>query len=546
MSERPNVLVVDDDAAVLSAVERDMKRRYSERYRVMAAQSGAEALEMLKRLELRDEQVAMVIADQRMPQMTGTELLATVAGRSRQTRRVLLTAYADTDAAIEAINLSGVDYYILKPWDPPEERLYPVVDDLLDDWESVGRKSPDIGLRVVGDRWSVESNRLREFLSRNQVPFRWLETGRHAEADRLVAAAPSHRLPLLILEDGTVLSDPATEEVAEAVGMQPVSDLEFYDLVVVGAGPGGLAAAVYGASEGLSTAVVEAEAPGGQASASSRIENYLGFPQGVSGADLARRAYTQARRFGADFVTPRRVTGLGREGPYRILQMDDGGELRCWAVIVATGVQYRTLEAPGAEALVGRGIYYGSTATHVSELDGERVVIVGGANSAGQAAVHLADNGSKVHLVVRAASLAERMSSYLVTQVESRPGITVRTSCQVQEVEGEERLERVKLGSPVGSESLDVSALFVFIGARPRTEWLDGVVARDGRGFLLTGSDLVSAGRWAGDRSPMLLETSVPGVFAVGDVRSESVKRVASAVGEGSVAVHLVHAYLAE
>ena len=543
--ERPNVLVVDDDAQVLAAVERDMKRRYASRYRVVSARSGEEALGLVDRLALRDEQLALVMADQRMPSMTGTELLAEVSERSSSTRRVLLTAYADTDAAIEAINRSRVDYYILKPWDPPEERLFPVLDDLLEDWEAVGRRPREIGLRVVGDRWSTECHVVREFLARNHVPFRWLEAGR-PEADRLIEAAGQPGLPLVVLEDGKILVTPTPAEVAEAIGMQAAPDSEFYDLVVVGAGPAGLAAAVYGASEGLSTAVVEATAPGGQAGTSSNIENYLGFPGGISGSDLARRALTQARKFGATFITPRQVTALFQDDPYRTLRLDDGSELRCAAVIVATGVQYRTLDVPGAEDLVGRGVYYGTTANQVHPVGaGETVVVVGGANSAGQAAVYLADCGADVHLVVRAVSLAERMSSYLIDQVEERDNITVRVSTQVAEVGGEGKLERMRLEGPDGPVDLTPSAAFVFIGAQPRTSWLEGTLARDAAGYLMTGPDLVAHGRWSGERDPMLLETSIPGVFAVGDVRSASVKRVASAVGEGSVAVHLVHAYLA-
>ncbi len=545
MTERPNILVVDDDPEVLGAVQRDLRSQYSSRYRVVPARSGAEALDLLNRVALRGEQVALVVADQRMPGMEGTELLARVGEAFVGTRRVLLTAYADTQAAIDAINRARVDYYILKPWDPPEEKLYPVLDDLLDDWQSAGRRPREIGLRLVGDRWSVESHRLREFLARNQVPFRWLEVGRSPEAMQLVEAAEDARLPLVVLEDGSVLACPSPDMVAEAVGMQPKADAEFYDLVVVGAGPAGLAAAVYGASEGLNTAVVEAEAPGGQAGTSSRIENYLGFPQGVSGSDLARRALTQARRFGAHFITPRRVVGLDRDDPYRVVRLDDGQLLRCSAVIVATGVQYRELGAPGMEELVGRGVYYGSTVSEAARLEGERVVVVGGANSAGQAAVHLARFAEEVLLVVRSDSLYKRMSSYLVEQVKNTEGIRVMLETKVEAVRGTERLASVTLSTPAGQAEVDAAAMFVFIGARPRTDWLKGVVIRDEGGFVCAGSDLAASGHWSLERDPMLLETSMPGVFAVGDVRSESVKRVASAVGEGSVAVHLVHAYLA-
>lgn len=543
-TDRPAILLVDDEPEVVRAVERDMRQRYSSQYRVMAVTNGTEAQSAIDRLTVRGDHVAMVVADQRMPVLSGTQLLETVAQRSPQTKRVLLTAYADTDAAIEAINLAGVDYYILKPWDPPEEKLYPVVDDLLEEWEAVGRPPLSEGLRVVGDRWSAESHELREFLARNQVPYRWLEVERSAEAARLVESVSDPRLPMAILEDGTVVTQADPRSVAEAIGMQPSTTTEFHDLVVVGAGPAGLAAAVYGASEGLSTTVIEAEAPGGQAGTSSRIENYLGFPQGVSGSDLSRRALTQARRFGATFVSPRQVTGLRRDDPYRILTLDDGAELRTSAVIIATGVQYRELNVPGAGELRGRGVFYGSASTEASSLGGEHVVVVGGANSAGQAAVHLARYADKVTIAVRADSLAKRMSSYLIEQIASIPAIEVLTRTEVAEFHGVDHLEGVTLTTPEGAKRVEAAASFVFIGARPRTEWLEGIVARDKAGFVVTGSDLTEIGRWNLDRDPMLLETSVPGVFAVGDVRSLSVKRVASAVGEGSVAVHLVHSYL--
>ena len=544
-ADRPAIILVDDEIEVVRSVERDMRRRYSSQYRVMAVTSGSEALDTVDRLALRGDHLALVVADQRMPSMSGTQLLEQVAERSPQTRRVLLTAYADTDAAIEAINLAGVDYYILKPWDPPEERLYPVIDDLLEEWQAVGRPPRQGGLRIVGDRWSAESHELREFLARNQVPFRWLEVDRSAEADRLVASMSDPRLPMAILEDGTVLGHASPRSVAQAVGMQPSTSSEFHDLIVVGAGPAGLAAAVYGASEGLTTTVVEAEAPGGQAGTSSRIENYLGFPQGVSGADLSRRALTQARRFGATFIAPRRVTGLRRDDPYRILTLDDGEELRSSAVIIATGVHYRELTVPGAKELRGRGVYYGSASTEAHGLSGEHVVVVGGANSAGQAAVHLSRFAEKVTIVVRAESLTKRMSSYLVDQIASIGSISVLPETEISQFHGTDHLEGITISKPSGTERIDAAAAFVFIGSRPRTDWLEGMVARDTGGFLKTGTDLSDIGRWGLDRDPMLLETSVPGVFAVGDVRSLSVKRVASAVGEGSVAVHLVHAYLA-
>jgi thioredoxin reductase (NADPH) len=542
--QRPTIIVVDDDPEVLRSVERDVRARYASSYRVVAVASGADAISTIDRLELRSDPVALVVADQRMPAMTGTELLEEVERRDPAVKRVLLTAYADTDAAIAAINRAHIDYYILKPWDPPEERLYPVLDDLLEEWQAVGRPPHTDGIRVIGDRWSAESHELREFLSRNHVPYRWLEVGRTKEAERTLAAVPEAKLPVVVLEDGTPITAASPQSVAAAVGMHPTPDTEYYDLVVVGAGPAGLAAAVYGSSEGLSTAVVESDAPGGQAGTSSRIENYLGFPQGVSGEDLARRALTQARKFGATMISPRQALGIARDDPYRVLELDDGSKMRCSAVIIATGVHYRELEVPGADRLRGRGVYYGSASTEAAGLAGEQVVVVGGANSAGQAAVHLARYASRVFVLVRGDSLEARMSSYLIEQMAAIPAIEVRLETEVAEVHGDDHLSAVTVDSPRGHERLDAAAAFVFIGARPRTEWLDTLVARDNRGFLLTGSAVADAGMWNQDRSPMLLETSMPGVFAVGDVRSDSVKRVASAVGEGSVGVHLVHAYL--
>lgn len=544
-SERPVILLVDDEPEVLRSVERDVRARYSSSYRVVSAESGKEAVALIDRLLLRGDLVALVVADQRMPEVQGTELLATVERRAPHAKRVLLTAYADTDAAIDAINNAHIDYYILKPWNPPEERLYPIIDDLLEDWQAVGRPVPEDGIRVVGDRWSAQSHELREFLSRNHVPYRWLDVDHSNEAIQLVESAHNPALPLVVLQDGEIVASATPRAVAPAVGIEDSSDAEYHDLVVVGAGPAGLAAAVYGASEGLSTVVVEAEAPGGQAGTSSRIENYLGFPNGVSGEDLARRALTQARRFGASFVTPRVVKQLEREDRYRVLELDDGSRLRCSTVIIATGVQYREIDAPGVESLRGRGVYYGSASTEATSLTDEDVLVVGGANSAGQAAVHLARFARSVKMLIRGNSLATRMSRYLVDQIESTPNIDVLLNTELVEANGGDRLERVLIDVSGDRHTLDATAVFVFIGARPRTAWLETMVARDENGFLLTGASLTEDGKWVLDRSPMLLETSMPGVFAVGDVRSDSVKRVASAVGEGSVAVQLVHAYLA-
>ncbi|MGD8278673.1 MAG: FAD-dependent oxidoreductase [Gemmatimonadota bacterium] len=542
-TERSTILAVDDDRDVLAAVENDLRRQYADRYRVMGAGSPEAGLDVLGRLRQRGDPVSLIIADQRMPRMTGTQLLAEAARIYPQARRVLLTAYADTDAAIDAINISDVDYYILKPWDPPSERLYPIVDELLETWQA-GTRRPIAGLRLLGTRWSPGAHRLREFLSRHQVPFRWLDVDSDPDAGTLLAALEQPRLPLVVLADGTMLADPAPDQLAQAIGMQPTTQTDYFDLVVVGAGPAGLAAGVYGASEGLSTAVIEADAPGGQAGTSSRIENYLGFPQGVSGAELTRRALTQVRRLGATFVAPRSVVGLARAEPYRVVRLDDGSSLSCRAVVVATGVRYRAHPAEGAERLVGRGVYYGSAASEVERLEGEHVIVVGGANSAGQAAVHLSRFARRVTLLVRADSLEQRMSSYLVDQIRAIGTISVRLRTEAIATQGDDHLESVLVRDPQAEEKLQAAAMFVFIGAHPHTDWLEGMVVRDARGFIETGPALRAAGLWSLDRDPFLLETSVPGVFAVGDVRAHSIKRVASAVGEGSVAIHFVHAYL--
>lgn len=541
--ERPAIVLVDDDRAVLGAVEMDVRRRYASNYRVLSFGTGADALQALDRLALRGDRAALIVADQRMPRLNGTELLNRVSEGFPDARRVLLTAYADTQAAIDAINRAHVDYYILKPWDPPEEKLYPVLDELLEEWQATTRRAVG-GLRVVGDRWSAASYAVRDFLSRNQVPYRWLDISRSQEAQVLVDSAGADRLPLVFLEDGTVMANPELGALAKAVGMQPATDTEHFDVVVVGAGPAGLAAAVYAASEGLSTAIVEREAPGGQAGMSSRIENYLGFPHGVSGAELARRALAQATRFGASLISPCRAAHLRRADPYRVIELEDGASINCSAAIIATGVRYLAPETPGFDRLTGRGIYYGSVASEARDLAGEHVLVLGGGNSAGQAAVYLARFADRVTLVVRGETLGAKMSSYLVDQIHSTANIDVRLGTVVKNAIGEERLERVELTAPAGPEELAVAALFVFIGARPRTDWLSGSVARDERGYVQTGQTLRVLDRWSLDRDPYLLETSVPGVFAVGDVRSDSVKRVATAVGEGAVAVKLVHEYL--
>lgn len=541
-SQPPALLVVDDDEQVLDAVTSDVRGRYGSAYRVVSASSGEAALQQVEQLTRRGLQLALVLTDQRMPGLTGTELLIRAKELQPRLRSVLLTAYADTGAAIQAINEVSLDQYVMKPWDPPEEHLFPVLDELLEEWHAT-RPRPEAGLRAVGDRWSAGSHRLRDFLARNQVPFRWVDVD-HPDAGPMLASVGRSRLPVLLLEDGRALVDPTPAEVSEALDLSTRPEVDFHDLVVIGAGPAGLAAAVYAASEGLSTVVVEAEAPGGQAGSSSRIENYLGFPAGVSGSELSRRALAQARRFGAHVVSPQRVVGLRAEDPYRVVRLEDGSELHCAAVIVATGVQYRRLDAPGVTELTGRGVYYGAASTEASAMTGGRVVVVGGANSAGQAALNLARFADEVVILLRGDSLRARMSSYLCDRIQDSVNIEVRTGMQVSAAVGGERLEQVHLTGPEGEEKLDARGMFVFIGGMPHTEWLGQEVATDDHGFVLTGPRL-RPDRWGLERDPYLLETSMPGVFAVGDVRATSVKRVASAVGEGSVAVQFVHQVLA-
>ena len=543
-TQKPAILAVDDDPQVLASVARDLRRQYGERFRVVRAPDGETALSVLEQLTLAADPLALIVADQRMPGMTGIELLTEARTFAPDARAVLLTAYADTDAAIAAINEVHLDHYVLKPWDPPEERLYPVLDELLDDWEA-GFHPPFEGVRVVGDRWSPEAHRVRDFLARNLVPFRWLDVERNAEdAEALRAAAGVDGLPLVVLADGTPHVAPSNRQLGEAVGLHATSATTTFDLLVVGAGPAGLAAAVYGASEGLDTGVVERVAPGGQAGSSSRIENYLGFPAGVSGADLARRALDQARRLGAEILTPTNVVGLTSHDTYRLVGLEDGSTLAATAVIVASGVAYRTLDIPGAAALVGSGIFYGASMHEARSYEGEDVVVVGGANSAGQAALHLARFARRVTLLVRSEAL-DGMSAYLVHQVGQTPSIDVQLGTVLRGVGGDGHLEHVEVADSAGTrDRLSATGMFVFIGARPYTDWLQGAVARDDDGFVLVGPDLARGRHWKEARDPLPLETSLPGVFAAGDVRSRSVKRVASAVGDGSIAVHLVHQYL--
>ena len=551
---RPAIITVDDDAEVLRAVESDLRRQYAGDYRVLRAESGALALEALRGLKRRSAPVALLMADQRMPQMTGVEFLGQAMTLFPDAKRVLLTAYADTDAAIDAINSARIHHYLMKPWDPPEEHLYPVLNDLLYDWRASFRP-PFEGVRVLGTRWSPQSYDIREFLARSQAPYRWLDVETadgDPEVRRLIASlgADATRLPVVLFQDGAPLFEPTTAEVAERLGLRVRPGLAFYDLAIVGGGPAGLAAAVYGASEGLSTVMLEMEAPGGQAGMSSRIENYLGFPSGLSGGDLARRAVAQARRFGVEILAPQRAAAVKVEGASRIVELADGSELGCKALLLATGVSYRRLDVPGAESLRGRGVYYGSAMTEALSCRGEDVYIVGGANSAGQAAMHFSKYARGVVMLVRGPSLSATMSHYLIDQIKQTPNIQVETRANVAEVHGDEHLEAISIycGESNKIEVVSANSLFVFIGAEPNTDWMGGVVKRDERGFILTGRDLLLGGKypqtWPLERPPFLLETSVPGIFAAGDIRHGSVKRVASGVGEGSIAVQFIHQYL--
>ncbi|MBC8092960.1 MAG: FAD-dependent oxidoreductase [Pseudonocardia sp.] len=549
---KPVLMTVDDDPGVSRSVARDLRRRYGQDYRIVRAESGREALEALRELTLRGEPVAAILADYRMPEMNGIEFLEQAMDVAPHARRALLTAYADTDAAIQAINVVDVDHYLLKPWDPPEEKLYPVIDALVETWRAVGVKPVD-DIRVVGHRWSAESFAARDFLARNSVPYRWYSV-EDAEGARLLDAAGAtvDELPVVITLDGTALRAPSDAEIAAACGLTVDPATDFYDLIVIGGGPAGLGSAVYGASEGLRTVLVERQATGGQAGQSSRIENYLGFPDGVSGAQLTDRARRQAAKFGAEVLTTRDVVELEVRGSARVVRFGDGTEIAAHAVVLATGVAYRSLDAPGVEELTGRGVFYGSAATEAPACKGEDVYIIGGANSAGQAAVFFAKHAATVTVLVRGANLEASMSHYLIKQLDAIENVHVRTGTEVAEACGDGHLQRLVLSDRNSGEKETVGAasMFVFIGAAPRTEWLDGVVERDARGFVRTGPDLVVDGSrppgWTLDRAPYHLESSVPGVFVAGDVRADSVKRVASAVGEGAMAVTLVHRYLAE
>lgn len=553
---KPILLSVDDDPDVLRAIERDLRSHYGADYRVIASDSPHGALDLLKALKVRNDGVALVLADQRMPQLDGVGFLQQAKQIFPDAKRALLTAYADTNAAISAINQAGLDYFFMKPWDPPAEHLYPQLDDLLEDWRASYRPGFE-GIRVLGTRWSPRSYELRDFLARNHVPYQWIDVEGSAndpETKRLLDALgpEASGLPIVLFPDGTKLFESAPAEVAQKVGLRTRAQTSFYDLAIVGGGPAGLAAAVYGASEGLHTVMIEREAPGGQAGMSSRIENYLGFPSGLSGADLARRGVVQAQRFGVEILSPQEAIAIRTEGPYRIIKLKDGNEISCHALMISTGVQWRRLEAPGIDRLQGAGVYYGGGATEALSCKGEVIYVVGGANSAGQAAMNFSKYADRVVILVRGESLASTMSQYLIDQIKETPNIQLWTHASVAEVHGETHLEEISVLCSDTSklERVPASAMFIFIGALPRTDWLGSIVERDDRGFLLTGPDLMHGGErpkgWALDRDPFLLETNVPGIFAVGDVRHGSVKRVASGVGEGSVAVQFIHQYLSK
>jgi len=551
---KPVLLAVDDDVSVLEAVVQDLRRQYGQEYRILRAASGQAALDICAQLDERKESVALILSDQRMPGMTGVDLLERAIKIFPDAKRVLLTAYADTDAAIHAINSAKIHYYLNKPWDPPEEKLYPVLDDLLESWR-VGFEAPFDGVRVIGVRWSQQDHAVRDFLARNRIEYKWINPEASAESKKeacdLLAqvGCSDSKLPVVVFSDNTALVQPETTELAAKIGMRVLAQLDFYDAIVIGAGPSGLAAGVYGASEGLKTLLIEADAPGGQAGSSSKIENYLGFPAGLSGEELAKRAYLQAQRLGAEFMT-QRATGLRADNNYHIVTMADGRELSCHACLIATGVSYVKLNIPGAEKLSGAGVYYGAALTEAISCKDEDVYIVGGANSAGQAAMHFSRYAQHVHMLVRGEGLEKSMSKYLIDQIRATPNIQVETGTEVIEMIGDTHLESIRLKTPQGEEQRKTESLFIFIGAAPKTDWLPEDVLRDEKGFVLTGPDLKTGGKlpaaWKPKREPYLQETSLPGIFAIGDVRHGSVKRCASAVGEGSIAIQFVHQYLAE
>jgi thioredoxin reductase (NADPH) len=548
---KPVIWTIDDDPDVLRAVERDLRRHYGDRYKVISADSGASALESTKQLKLRNEPVALFLVDQRMPRMSGVEFLEKAIELFPDAKRALLTAYADTDAAIRAINNVHIDHYLMKPWDPPEERLYGVVDDMLDDWQACYHPAFQ-GVRVVGNQWSHHSSEIRDFLGRNFVPHQWLnvetdEAGKQLLATTGIAAAS---LPVVVFPDGSSLGDPPIAEVARKLGLKTKAEFPFYDLVVVGAGPTGLAASVYGAADGLHTLLIEREAPGGQAGRSSRIENYLGFPMGLSGNDLARRAVAQARRFGVEILAPQEVCGIRIEGPSRVLKLSDGAEVGCRALLIATGIAFRQLEVQGLDRLNGSGVFYYAPMSEAFSYRDGNVYIVGGANSAGQAAMYFSKFARQVTMLVRGNALSDSMSQYLENQIAATKNIEVKLNSNVVAVEGENHCERITIrnSKTQATETVPANALLIYAGAVPRTDWLAGVVERDSQGYLISGQHLMLEGKrptgWTADRDPFYLETSVPGIFVAGDVRHRSAKGVTSGVGEGAMAVKLVHQYL--
>jgi thioredoxin reductase (NADPH) len=548
---KPVILTVDDDLEVLAAIERDLRHHYQRNYRIVKAVSGEDALEAARMLKKRAAPLALILADQRMPGMTGTELLAEVVKLHPDARKVLLTAYADTEAAIASINVVGLDHYLIKPWHPPEQKLYPVLDDLLHQWSDKARL-PYEGIRVLGALWSAQSFLAKEFLSRNQVPYQWIDIDQDPPMRELVKSLTGDEtsLPVVLFSDGSHLIAPSHLELAAKIGMRTSAAQPFYDVVVVGAGPAGLAVAVYGASEGLQTLLIEHRAPGGQAGTSSLIENYLGFPSGLTGEDLALRATAQARRFGAELLEAQEAVGLRRHDPYRIVQLADGSEVSCYVVVLASGMSVRMLDIPGIQPLIGVGVYYGAAQTEAARYRGCDVCIVGGANSAGQGAVFFARHARKVTIFVRGQSIRDSMSHYLVARIKATPNIEVLERVQVEAVHGDRALESLTLRKVDTSETWEMkaSALFIFVGAEPQSQMVAGVVERDDKGFVVTGADLLREGKrppgWTVDRDPLPFETSVPGVFAAGDVRAGSNRRVAAAVGEGSAAVHMIHRYL--
>lgn len=552
----PAIITVDDEPEVLRAVERDLRRKYGKDYRVLGTDSGSGAVDLLKQLKTRGDSVALMLADQRMPNMSGLEVLGQSMDIFPQAKRALLTAYADTNAAIAAINTAKVHYYLLKPWDPPEEKLYPVLDDLLEDWQAE-YKPPYNGLRVLGTRWSPASHQLKDFLGRNQVPYQWTDIESAAPDQEVKQLIPNvdlktATLPVVVLPGGEVLANPPVDVLAARIGLRTRAETTFYDFVIVGGGPAGLAAAVYGASEGLKTLLVERSAPGGQAGMSSRIENYLGFPSGLTGADLARRAFTQAKRFGAEILSPQEAVGLRVDGPYRFVKLRDGNEISCHALLIASGLSWKRLDIPGVERLQEAGVYYGASMAEASLCAGEDIYVVGGANSAGQAAVYFARFARSVTMLVRGETLEKGMSQYLIDQIREVPNIRVETQAEVVEVQGSNHLESITIANHA-TESIrteTTSNLFIFIGAVPCTAWLRGHLPMDERGYLLTGTMLPKDGErpkgWNEERDPFIFESIIPGVFAAGDTRHSSIKRVASAVGEGSITVQMVHQYLSK